>query len=96
MSDISAKAQKSVQGTIAVTAASIMTKIGKRHLVLVNTGLNTAYIRLNDSALATVSDFPLGAGKAIAMDSDEGSILYSVSAICSGALATTITYLAWN
>jgi hypothetical protein len=97
MSDISSKAQMSVQGTITVGfAASVMTKIAKRHLLLKNTGAKTAFIRLNDSADAAVTDFPLVAGGSISLDSDAGSIIYSVSAICGGADNSTLVYLGWN
>lgn len=85
----------SVQGVANVTAASSTTKIGRRHLVLVNSGAKTAYIRLNTTGAVT-TDFPVLSGKSVTLDCDEGSEIYSVSAICGGADVTTLDYLAWN
>lgn len=87
--------QPSVQGTINATAASAVTKIGRRHIVLVNSGAKTVYIRLND-ATALTTDFPLGAGADITLDASEGDVIYSVVTICAGADVTTVNYLAWN
>lgn len=96
MGDMSRSAQKSVQGAIAATAVSLMTKIGKRHLILVNNGAKTVYVRFNDTGVATVSDFPLVSGRSMVMDSDPGSVIYCVSTICGGADATTVNFVAWN
>jgi len=85
----------SVQGQIAATPVSAETKIGRRHVVLVNSGAKTVYIRLNDRP-ASVSDFPIGAGKSATLDCDSGSVIYSVTTICAGADATTVDYLGWN
>jgi hypothetical protein len=85
----------SVQGVIAATAVSAVKVIGRRHVILVNVGAKTAFIRLND-ATATVSDFPLLSGASITLDSSEGSEIYSVVTICTGAEATTVNYLAFN
>jgi hypothetical protein len=85
----------SVQGVISATAASAATVIGRRHVILVNVGAKTAFLRLNDKT-ATVSDFPLLSGASITLDSSEGSEIYSVVTICGGADATTINYLAFN
>jgi len=85
----------SVQGIKSVTAVSATTFIGRRHIVLVNSGAKTAFLRFN-GPLAVVTDFPLGSGKSVTLDCDLGSEIYSVSAICAGAEVTTIDYLAWN
>jgi len=85
----------SIQGVIAATATSAVTKIGRRHCILVNVGAKTAFIRLND-ATATVSDFPLLAGTSVTLDTDQGSQIYSVVTICTAAESTTVNYLAFN
>jgi hypothetical protein len=85
----------SVQGVISATAASAVKVIGRRHVVLVNTGAKTVFIRLND-AVAVVTDFPIAAGASVTLDSSEGSEIYSVVTICGGADATTVSYLAFN
>ena len=87
--------QPSVQGVISAAVASAVTIIGRRHVVLVNTGAKTVFIRLND-ATATVSDFPIASGASVTLDSSEGSEIYSVVTICGGADATTVSYLAFN
>ena len=87
--------QPSKQGVIAATAVSAVTVIGRRHVILVNVGAQTAFIRLNE-ATAAVTDFPLLAGTSVTLDSSEGSEIYSVVTICTGVLATTINYLAFN
>lgn len=87
--------QPSKQGTIAATAASLETKIGRRHCVLINSGAKTAFIRLNDRP-GLVTDFPLLSGKSITIDCDEGSEIYSVTTICTAAEDTSVDYLAWN
>ena len=96
MSDMSPKAKASAQGVISATAASLITKIGKQHLSLKNIGAQTVYIRLNDSADATTSDYPLAAGATLQLDSGECSLIYSISTICGGGLATTVAYIGWN
>jgi len=85
----------SVQGVISVTAASAVTVIGRRHVILVNVGAKTAFLRLN-STPAVVADFPLLSGASITLDSSEGDEINKIAAICGGADATTINYLAFN
>lgn len=86
--------QVSKQGVANVTAASSTTVVGRRHLVLVNSGSKTCFLRLNGTG-ALVTDFPLASGKSVTMDCGEGDEIYSVSAICGGADVTTLDYLAW-
>ena len=85
----------SVQGTISATAASAVTKIGRRHILLKNNGSKTVYVRLNDKT-ATTSDFAIVAGATVTLDCNFGDVIYSVVTICGGADATTLNYLAWN
>ena len=96
MSDISPKARVSVQGTFSATQANLITKIGRRHLILRNTGAQTVYVRLNDSAVATTSDFPIVAGLTVTLDCGPESLIYSVSTICAAGLATSVPYIGWN
>lgn len=86
---------KSTQGTIAVTDVSVTTTTIGRHITLTNSGLKTAFIRLNDQP-GVVTDFPLLAGISMTFDCSQGSQISNVSAICSPGETTTLYYISWS
>lgn len=85
----------SVQGVMTVTAATATIKIGRRNLILTNSGSKTVFIRFNGPD-AVVTDFPLLTLKSFQFNCNEGDGVYSVSAICGGADNSTLDYIAWN
>jgi hypothetical protein len=94
--DVGPDARESKNGVISATAANGVTIIGKRHVLLANEGAKTVYLRVNSTSIATVSDFPLLAGRAIALDTSDTSVINNVRYICGGADVTSIYYLAWD
>lgn len=85
----------SVQGSAAITAASSTTMIGRRNVLLKNSGAKTVFIRLNDGE-AVVTDFPLVTTGERELRAGDNSVIYSISAICGGADASTLDYLAFD
>lgn len=94
--DIGPDARESQNGVISATNVNGVTVIGKKHVLLANEGSKTVYIRVNSTSIATVSDFPLLAGRAISLDVSDPNVIANVRYICGGADATSIYYLAWD
>lgn len=78
----------SKQGTISATDVEGSTRIGQKHVVVINDGTNEVYIKFNTSTAATTSDFKLEAGEALGLDSTDQ--IDNIRYICAAAETASI------